>query len=205
MLESMMRAFGMQGSTPDLNTAGNSTPRIIKRLPGRVVGLEAQNLDDEDTYLQMFDEIPITGTIAAITTAGGGAAINIECEAHGLVSNDWVVIEGTAGYDNADLKVPVLVTRVDDDNFTVPVTYGADEAVGTFWSPNIVVGTTAPARSFVLVSGDLFAHGRTPNIPLLTPLKFDNEVVYVVTKEVGGSTTPDSDVVVNIEYLNELL
>ncbi|MFH2060069.1 MAG: hypothetical protein ABIJ59_14360, partial [Pseudomonadota bacterium] len=60
MLESMMRAFGMQGSTPDLNTAGNSTPRIIKRLAGRVVGLEAQNLDDEDVYLQMFDEIPIT-------------------------------------------------------------------------------------------------------------------------------------------------
>jgi hypothetical protein len=60
-----------------------------------------------------------------ITTAGGGAAINIADVAHGLITGDYVAVQ------SANHSGLAIVTKVDDDNFTVPIAYVGDEA--GFW------------------------------------------------------------------------
>jgi len=57
-----------------------------------------------------------------ITTADGGAAININDTAHGLVSGDYVNVQ------SANHSGTSVVTYVDDDNFTVAIAYVGDEA-----------------------------------------------------------------------------
>lgn len=57
-----------------------------------------------------------------ITTAGGGAAININDAAHGLVTGAYVAVQ------SANHEGTALVTRIDAANFTVPIVYVGDEA-----------------------------------------------------------------------------
>ena len=57
-----------------------------------------------------------------ITTADGGAAININDTAHGLVTGDYVNVQ------SANHSGTSVVTYVDDDNFTVAIAYVGDEA-----------------------------------------------------------------------------
>lgn len=56
-----------------------------------------------------------------ITTASGGAAININDVAHGLVTGDYIAIQSSnhTGVEQ--------VTKIDDDNFTVPIAYVGDQ------------------------------------------------------------------------------
>jgi hypothetical protein len=56
-----------------------------------------------------------------ITTSGGGAAINIADVAHGLTTGQIVNIQ------SANHSGTVVATKVDDDNFTVPIAYVGDE------------------------------------------------------------------------------
>ncbi|MCP4710307.1 MAG: hypothetical protein GY869_16925 [Planctomycetes bacterium] len=56
-----------------------------------------------------------------ITTSGGGSAININDVAHGLADGDYVTVSSS---NHAGVAA---VTRIDDDNFTLPITYVGDE------------------------------------------------------------------------------
>jgi len=72
-----------------------------------------------------------------ITTADGGAAINIADVGHGLVSGDYVQIQ------SANHTGSVEVTRIDDDNFTVPIAYVGDETGYWQQGDRLVAGTGA--------------------------------------------------------------
>jgi len=56
-----------------------------------------------------------------ITTAEAGAAININNALHGLVSDDIINVQSA---NHTGTKV---VTKIDDNNFTVPIAYVGDE------------------------------------------------------------------------------
>jgi hypothetical protein len=56
-----------------------------------------------------------------ITTASGGSAININDSLHGLISGNIVNVQ------SANHTGTVVVTYVDDNNFTVPIAYVGDE------------------------------------------------------------------------------
>jgi hypothetical protein len=69
----------------------------------------------------------ITGLdVDAITTAGGGARINIEITANGLSDDAVIQLSGTPNNDGV-----YQIDRIDADNFTVPSAYVADTALGT--------------------------------------------------------------------------
>ena len=73
-----------------------------------------------------------------ITTAAAGAAINIAEVGHGLVSGDIVNVQ-SANHTGTE-----VVTRVDDDNFTVPIAYVGDEA-GYWQKPDCLVAGVGSA------------------------------------------------------------
>jgi hypothetical protein len=73
-----------------------------------------------------------TGPISAMTTSGGGSAVNCADTGHGLVTGDVVNITDALTGGNGAYNAVHVITRVDDDNFTIPITYNADES-GTNW------------------------------------------------------------------------
>ncbi len=81
----------------------------------------------------------VTGSVGGgnITTAAAGAAINIADVAHGLVTGDIVQVQ------SANHTGTGIVTRVDDDNFTVPITYSGDEAGNWQEGDYLLAGTGA--------------------------------------------------------------
>lgn len=62
----------------------------------------------------------LTGT-GNITTAAGGTAININDGTHGLVTGDVVAVQSAS---HSGSKV---ITKINNDNFTVPISYSGDE------------------------------------------------------------------------------
>lgn len=76
-----------------------------------------------------------------ITTSGGGAAININNVAHGLVSGDYVAVQSANHTGREE------VTKVDNDNFTVPIAYVGDEA-GTWQQGDYLLAGTGSAGDY---------------------------------------------------------
>jgi hypothetical protein len=76
-------------------------------------------------------------------TTSGGTAININDVAHGLVTGDYVAVQSANHTDR------VIVTKVDDDNFTVPITYVGDEAC-TWQQGDYLLAGTGTAGKYLL-------------------------------------------------------
>lgn len=68
----------------------------------------------------------IVGSISAFANAGGGL-VTVTDTGHGLVTNDIITIHGTTSYNGT-----FLITRVDDDNFTIVDTFVANDATGNW-------------------------------------------------------------------------
>ena len=81
-----------------------------------------------------------------ITTALAGAAININDATHGLVSGDYVNVQ-SANHDGTS-----VVTYVDDDNFTVAITYVGDEACTWQEGDYLLAGTGSDGVYFLQFS-----------------------------------------------------
>lgn len=73
-----------------------------------------------------------TGPISAMTTSGGGSAVNCADTDHGLVTGDVVNITDALVGGNGAYNGVHVITRIDDDNFTIPIAYNANET-GTNW------------------------------------------------------------------------
>ena len=106
----------------------------------------AINVADQYHFIQgLFSQDHIlgwtftAGSIGAgnITTADGGAAINMADVGHGLISGNIVNIQ------SANHEGTAIVTYVDDDNFTVPIAFVGNEA--GFWQQGdrLVAGSLA--------------------------------------------------------------
>lgn len=197
MLESMMRAFGMQGSIPKFDAAATNTIVSVRSRATRVTLIEVTNINLVDVWLQMFNETPVTGSPTLFEDGTG--KILATCVAHGLVTNDIIVVTGTTSYNGT-----WTITKVDADSFTFVDTYVADETSGAFTCHKIILGTTAPYRSYQIPAGDTVNRG-SKNIPLLVPLKFSNELCYAITTTYNGSTAAGVVCVLNMEYIDELL
>lgn len=78
-----------------------------------------------------------TGPIASFATYGGGLATLITDVGHGLVNGEIITISNSTNYNGSH-----VVTRIDNDTFTIPVAYVA-EAGG----PNWIRGSSLRANS----------------------------------------------------------
>ena len=78
-----------------------------------------------------------------ITTAGGGAAINIADVSHGLISGDYVNVQ------SANHTGTSIVTYVDDDNFTVAIAFVGNEA-GTWQEGDYLLAGSGSAGKYLL-------------------------------------------------------
>lgn len=193
-------AMGLSGKSNYFNSAQDNTVTILKQRGGNIWGMNIANIDAvEDVWLQLFDEEPDTMTIEEITDAGSGE-INIKITGHGKSTGDLVVISGTINYNNSDQKVPVAITKVDADNFKITATYVEDESTGTAFFPNVVLGTTTPALSIPIFSGDGLQYGILNNLGMAIPIEMENELVFAITKTPTGSDASTTAEVCNIIY-----
>lgn len=80
-----------------------------------------QGLFTED-HVQNFSKVAGSLGGGNITTATAGAAINIADGDHGLEDGDIVTVQSANHTDT------VIITKVDNDNFTAPIAYVGDEA-----------------------------------------------------------------------------
>lgn len=195
----MAIAMGLSKKSTYFNAALKNTVIALKQSEGKIWGMHIPNIDmGEDAFLQVFDEEPETLTIEEISDGGGGT-INLKITGHGRSTGDLAVVAGTTSYDNADAKVPVAITKVDADNFTIVETFVADEA-GTVWFPNVILGTTTPKQSYLILSGDGLLYGVLDADSKAIPIDFENEIVVSITKTPTGDGAPTTGKVTNITY-----
>ena len=86
---------------------------------------------------QFYDITPLRTTLATpdtdncIETTNGSNVVNIAVTAHGCLSGDYVTISGVTGtvgnIPDGQINAEHVVTRVDDDNFTITVTATANQ------------------------------------------------------------------------------
>ena len=86
-----------------------------------------------------------TGPISAMTTSGGGTAVNCADNDHGLVTGDVVVIFDVA--PETTYNGVRVVTRIDDHNFTIPVAFAGNDA-GTWSRGDRLVANTGSAGTY---------------------------------------------------------
>lgn len=195
----MAIAMGLKGKSTYFNAALKNTVIALKQRGGNIWGMQIHNIDAaEDAWLQVFDEEPELLAIEEITDGTG--KINIKITAHGRSTGDLVVIAGTTSYNNADAQVPVAITNVDADNFTVVDTYVADEASGTAWFPNVILGTTTPKQSYHIFSGDGLQYGVLNEESKPIPIEFTNAIVMSITKTPTGNDAPTTGKITNVTY-----
>lgn len=75
-----------------------------------------------------------------ITTASGGSAININDVGHGLISGDYAQVQ------SANHAGTSVVTRIDDDNFTVVIAFVGNEASTWQEGDYLLAGTGAAGK-----------------------------------------------------------
>lgn len=142
--------------------------------------------------LKVGDEVGIYTTAAGTNTAiarskgadgvsitdGGGGTLNINSAGHGLVTSNEIEIYNStlAGYDGTSL----VITRVDDDNFTVGTAWVSDETAD--WQNEKITVTSAGHR--------------LQNTDLITTIGSDESTYNVTNSAVSNitSTTYDLDV-----------
>jgi len=86
-----------------------------------------------------YDITPLRTTLSStdtdncVDTTNGSTTVNINVTAHGCLSGDYVTISGVTGdvggVPDAEINTEHVVTRVDDDNFTITVTTAATSTV----------------------------------------------------------------------------
>jgi hypothetical protein len=78
-----------------------------------------------------------------VDTTNGSTTVNINIIAHGCVTGDYVQISGVTGdpggVPDAEINAEHVVTRVDDDNFTITVTTAATSTTSNQGGTAIVV------------------------------------------------------------------
>jgi hypothetical protein len=82
-----------------------------------------------------YDITPLRTTLSStdtdncVDTTNGSTTVNINVVGHGCLSGDYVTISGVTGdvggVPDAEINTEHVVTRVDDDNFTITVTTAA--------------------------------------------------------------------------------
>jgi len=193
-------AMGLHGKSSYFKKDQDNTVMALVQRAGKMWGINISNINGaEDHFLQLFDEVPDKLTIEEITDGGGGT-VNIKITGHDRSTGDLAIFAGTTSYNNVDAQIPVAITKVDADNFTIVATYVADETAGTAFFPNVILGTTTPKKSLMIPAGDGLQHGVLDNIKSGVPIEFDNEVVFAITKTHTGSGAPTIGDVCNIDY-----
>lgn len=83
-----------------------------------------------------------SGSVGAgnTTSANGGAAINVYDVAHGLITGDYVAVQ------SIDHNGIGKVTKIDDDNFTVPITYNSDDPITWQQGDYLLAGAGSDAK-----------------------------------------------------------
>ncbi len=76
------------------------------------------------------DGLAITSTTHTITSSSVANPTNILCTGHGLISTDETIIAGHSG-STPDINGTHVATRIDDDNFTIPVNVTTGGTGGT--------------------------------------------------------------------------
>ena len=86
---------------------------------------------DSDNGIDTADGLAITRTgTTSITSSSVANPSNILCVAHGMVSTESTTIAGHSG-STPDINADHVITRVDDDNFTIPVNVTVGGTGGT--------------------------------------------------------------------------
>lgn len=111
-------AFDRMGMLKDATVEIKKTRGTVR--PG--AWLLVRKEPDSQIWLATTEpDSPITGDIASVTDPGGGLT-NMVSVGHGLSTGDFTKIYFTTNYDGL-----YAVTKVDDDNFTIPFAYVADD------------------------------------------------------------------------------
>lgn len=85
---------------------------------------------DSDNGFNTNDGLNATATTHNITSSSVASPTNILCTGHGLQTNDNTTITGHSG-STPDINGDHVITRIDDDNFTIPVNVTTGGTGGT--------------------------------------------------------------------------
>ena len=166
----------------------------LKTMGAIINYLEAINVTDDDLYAQFFNKK--NGNIISVAdysgTVAGTIKITVEDDGYGHKLGDVgdvvsIALEGTTDYNND----PINATLIDAYSFYVTETW-TQTRTGT-WREIVTLGTTAPDFTKFIPKGNGVDKAATL-MELQKGVLLDNGILFAVTKEIDGSTAPDSDV-----------
>ncbi|MBI2929819.1 MAG: tandem-95 repeat protein [Verrucomicrobia bacterium] len=131
-----------------------------------------------------------TGTITAYASHAGGTKTKIVSAAHRLVDGDTIVITGagTAAYNGER-----VVTRIDDDSFSIPLAFIDDPATKGSWVTKDPRHPTARSEAKVTVT---VLGANDPPVPANDTVATDEETILRIMGDpnlAGSSTVFDTD------------
>jgi len=172
----------------------DENPESLKTMGGVIKYMEAINVTDDDLYAQFFNKK--NGNITVIAdysaTVAGTIKVTVEDDGYGHkkgVAGDTatIVVEGTTDYDSA----AAAITIIDAYNFYYTETYTSSQT-GT-WREAVTLGTTVPDFTKFIPKGN-GVEKSAALVELMHGVLLDNGIIFAVTKEIDGSTAPDSDI-----------
>jgi len=102
----------------------NATPTVIETINTPIaINIQSAGLLNHFTY-----EAGSTGAITAFSDGTG--KVNVASATHGLDTGDIITIRGTTTYNGV-----WIITKIDDDNFSIPDTWAADDGASDWDQP----------------------------------------------------------------------